>query len=83
MSTPTLHRVRAGWYETTKGEPQHGTICAYSYVSEDDGTTWWNIARYETADDGGLDLNSTGEYACTLAFCRVLIAGMLEEEHES
>jgi hypothetical protein len=51
MSAPTLHRVRAGWYET--------------------------------AGDGGLDLNSTGEYACTLAFCRVLIAGMLEQEHES
>lgn len=72
-----LHRVRAGWYETTKGEPQHGTICAYSYVSENDGSTWWNITRYVTADDGGLDNISTGFVSATLAGCRNEIASLL------
>ena len=75
--TIKLHRVRAGWYETTKGEPQHGTICAYSYVSENDGSTWWNITRYETTDDGGLDNISTGVMSATLAGCRYEIAHLL------
>ena len=75
--TIKLHRVRAGWYETTKGEPQPGTICAYSYVSENDGSTWWNITRYETADDGGLDNISTGYGSATLAGCRYQIARWL------
>ena len=75
MSAGKLYRARAGWYETTKGEPVDGTLAVIAYDHEGDAGSSWYVARYErNATDGGLDLVSTGDYFATLRDARQFLA---------
>ena len=80
MNAVRLHKVRAGWYETTKGEPVEGTLAAIAYDHETDSGSSWYLARYEASNiDDGLDLVSTGDYCSTLADARSVIADLIHE----
>jgi len=80
MSALKLHRVRAGRYESTKGEPVEGTI-AISLVDDIDGwRPYWNVAQYVAADwcENHVELTSLGEAYDTLAAARAFVAKSIE-----
>lgn len=79
MSALTLHKVRAGWYETTKGEPVEGTL-VISYVDDCGGRPYWNVAQYVAADwcENYVELTSLGEAHDTLTTARAYVAESIE-----
>lgn len=68
-----LHKVRAGWYETTTGDPVCGTLVV-SVQEDSEGRPYWNLARYELDEENGdVELISTGDTFNTLRDARYFI----------
>lgn len=83
-TTVRLHRVRAGYYETTTGDPVEGTIAVMAYHPDDSPSeTRWYAARWEHpewAPEGHVELVSTGDCWWTLRQARADLPSLMARE---